>query len=38
MAAGLSGLDKGLAITAAIISLAALGTSVYLGFVLQTGP
>jgi len=29
-------LDKGLAIAAAIISLAALGTSIFLGFVFQT--
>jgi hypothetical protein len=36
--AGLSGLDKGLAIAAAVLGLAAVGTSVYLGFVLQTGP
>ncbi len=36
VASGLTGLDKGLAIAAAVVALAALGTTVYLGFMLQT--
>jgi hypothetical protein len=34
-AAGMSGLDKGLAIAAAVASLAALGTVVYLVYILK---
>jgi hypothetical protein len=35
MVSGVTGLDKGLAIAAAVASLAALGTVVYLVFILK---
>jgi hypothetical protein len=38
MAAGISGLDKGLAIAAGVLALVVAGGSVYLAFFLYTPP
>jgi hypothetical protein len=38
MAAGMSGMDKGLAIAAGVVALAAAGASAYLAFMVYTPP